>query len=83
MEVSEIKYYAINPQFMVKVSQGLPTEEVALVYNIDTREEVRIMTGKMIHCIRFGKTLLVSKEIYDSLCIANNLPKARTDKIGS
>lgn len=54
-------------RFDVIVNRFLPVEQIALASDIKTRKEVRVTTGKMIHCFQVEDKLMVSQELYDEI----------------
>ncbi len=63
------------PIFMPDIGRGmkiiedkfLPIQETVPASDIITKEEVNILTGKMIDCVRAGNTLVVSPKIYKAI----------------
>lgn len=53
----------------VVVSDLLPIDEVLMASNIETKEEIRITTGKKLNCIHIEAHNLIamSQKIYDKL----------------
>lgn len=45
----------------------LPIDEMVWASNIETRQEVSIPTGNLIHAFKLGNILLVSPELYKQL----------------
>ena len=53
--------------FWCQVSVLLPYEESFPASNIESRQNVSIPSGKMIHCIKYHKRLLLSAEMYQKI----------------
>lgn len=53
--------------YNVFVDATLPIPQTVSVCDIETREEVMVETGKLIHCIRIGNKFLCSQKFYDEL----------------
>lgn len=51
----------------ITVSSHLPFEEVYLACSVETKEEIRIPTGQMIHAMQIGKRMYVSSQLYDDV----------------
>ncbi len=45
----------------------LPVEETTKASNIETREEVSVLTGRRINALKIGQDLFVSREIWNVL----------------
>lgn len=60
-----------NCAIKVIVDNNLPIHETVQVFGIETRQELRLSTGKMVHCYRvvndYNNTLIVSNEMYEVL----------------
>ena len=57
----------INCGFSCQVSPLLPYPETVKACDIETKEEVRILTGKEINCMQLGHKLIMTQEVYDSI----------------
>lgn len=57
----------INTGTKVIINSFLPYEETTKVYDIKTKEETYLPTGKIINCIRRGNYLFVSQSLYDAI----------------
>ena len=49
----------------------LPVEETVLASNIETKKEVRLLTGNTIDAFKLDDTLYVSEEYYDLMKATN------------
>ncbi len=56
-----------------QVSPLLPMDETVSACDIETRQEIKVLTGEKINCVRVGGTLLMTKELYDTIK-SNYLP---------
>lgn len=45
---------------------SLPFDEVRTASNLETKKEVKLLTGKKIHCLKLDNTLYVSDELYQN-----------------
>ena len=51
----------------VKMDRGLPILETYKACDIKTREEVSVLSGHKIRCLRSGNILLVSEEMWNNI----------------
>lgn len=53
--------------FNIEIHPFLPVPEVLLACDINTKEEIKIYTGKWIHAFRISNKIFVSEELFNSL----------------
>ncbi len=70
-----MKHLLHLPGLDIYLSPFLPIPETVKVCDIETREEVSLLTGKMIHCIDNNGKIFVSKEAIEQLKKQKNNPR--------
>ncbi len=53
----------------------LPIEQTRVASCIETKEEVSVLTGKMINCMKIGNDFFVSREVYRNFKKTGRVPK--------
>lgn len=53
----------------------LPIQETVLASDLETREEIRVPTGNLIHVLHLEGSLFVSEEVYEYFIHLCNLKK--------
>ena len=62
-----MKEDVIYSGFTCQVSAMLPYPETVKACDIETKEEVNILTGEEINCMQIGDKLIMTQEVYDSI----------------
>lgn len=57
--------FQIPQGLSIQLNAMLPIEETSKACNIESKQEVSILTGKLIHCYKCGNVLQVSPEMYN------------------
>lgn len=57
----------LKNEVTIRKSPFLPIDEVVEVYDIETRQKCKVITGKKIDCVKIGREFVVSPSMYDAI----------------